>query len=122
MNQQELIDYFLHTDKEGLEIMQKKNSDYADPNLDVFKNFRVSEVVGISSAQAILVRLMDKICRISNIIKANGQSQVSNETIRDTIVDARNYLAILGALVESELISKWNNLKKDSDGKSIYKN
>lgn len=78
-------------------IVKKKNADYAGLD-DPFKNFKNSEVIGISVEQGIMVRLMDKITRISNLLKR--EREVKDETIQDTIVDAINYLAILKSWTE----------------------
>lgn len=75
-----------------LDIVKKKNADYAVSS-DPFLNFRNASVVGVTPERAILVRIMDKISRISNLI--DKQADVKDETIQDTIHDAINYLAIL---------------------------
>lgn len=78
----------------GLEIIRAKNHDYAGTN-DFFRNFKTSELVGVNVSRAILVRIMDKISRVSNLIDKPGQ--VNDEKVEDTILDAINYLAILRA-------------------------
>ena len=75
-----------------------KNKDYADED-NPFKNFEMSEQVGVSPARAILVRISDKISRISNLLDRG--SEVEDESIDDSIRDAINYLAILKAYLES---------------------
>lgn len=82
-----------------LEIAIKKNQDYAGTG-DPFKNFRGSEFVKVDPKRAILVRTMDKISRISNLIDTNAQ--VKNESINDTLDDAINYLAILKSYINNE--------------------
>ena len=44
-------------------IVVLKNKDYAE-NDSPFKNFRMSEQVGVDPARAILVRISDKLSRI----------------------------------------------------------
>jgi len=78
-----------------LETAKRKNADYAGINSDPFKNFKNSTVVGVTVEKGILVRLMDKMSRISNLLEA--EAQVKDESIYDTIDDAINYLAILKA-------------------------
>ena len=80
------------------EISRAKNADYAQTD-DPFANFRQVEHLGLCSvAEGILVRLSDKFTRISNLL--NREAQVKDEAIGDTIKDAINYLAILGAWLE----------------------
>lgn len=88
----EFIQGIEFTYKECLSIVRKKNADYAVSS-DPFLNFRNASVVGVSPERAILVRVMDKISRISNLI--DKDADVKDETIEDTIHDAINYLAIL---------------------------
>lgn len=82
----------------------KKNHDYAGGgvNEDPFKNFkRASDLAGVSVERGILVRLSDKLCRLSNIL--DGEVRVSDERVVDTIMDAINYLAILKAYMDSKV-------------------
>lgn len=61
----------------------------------------ISEMVGVPVARGILVRLCDKIARISNLI--DKKEAVKDETIEDTICDAIGYLGILRAwLIENK--------------------
>ena len=75
-------------------LAELKNGDYANGD-DPFQNFRRSTVVGVPVDRAILVRLMDKLARISNIL--DKDTMVADEKVDDTIEDAINYLAILRA-------------------------
>lgn len=74
--------------------MGAKNNDYAT-NEDAFKNFRRFGPKGI------LVRLDDKLCRLENIANQK-EMRVSNETLRDTVEDAINYLILFYAMVTDE--------------------
>ena len=76
--------------------MQKKNADYAG-NSNPYANFLNSKVVGVSPQKGILVRLMDKMSRIGNLIEGKNP-MVKDETVDDTIDDAINYLVILKSL------------------------
>lgn len=78
----------------GVELMRKKNADYAGVN-DPFKNFRSASVLGLSVEQAILVRVLDKLARINNLLTSHAE--VKEETLEDTILDCANYLNILAA-------------------------
>lgn len=80
--------------------MAAKAHDYSGHE-DVNKNIRACELVGICSAKAgVMIRLFDKFQRISNLLRS--EAQVKDESVRDTIHDARNYLAILLDLYEEE--------------------
>lgn len=76
------------------DIMKKKNSDYANNETLPFTNFYCCEdILGIKAETGILVRLIDKAARISNL--ALKQPEVTSESLSDTIIDSINYLAIL---------------------------
>lgn len=78
----------------NIEIMKAKNQDYSGNNPDPLYNFTLSAgVANVSVQQGILVRLMDKMARIGNLL--NQEAAVKDETISDTISDAINYLSIL---------------------------
>lgn len=85
----------------------RKNADYAGiVQTDPYKNLRGSEFVGVDPARAILVRMMDKMSRISNLL--NQEAQVKDEAIEDTLDDMVNYAAILKSYIK--------NNKKKTDG------
>jgi hypothetical protein len=71
----------------------RKNHDYGGSNNDPFANFRNSTIAGVPVERGILVRLMDKMSRISTLLDKEGM--VKDEAVNDTIDDAINYLAIL---------------------------
>lgn len=75
-----------------IEIVEKKSLDYATAS-DPFKNFKASLVVGVDPSSGILVRILDKITRIGNLLEKDPH--VTDEKIEDTILDAINYLNIL---------------------------
>lgn len=76
----------------GLEIIKRKNHDYAT-DTDPWKNFRFADLVGVSVDRAILVRISDKLARVSNLL--DKQAMVADEKVEDTVLDAINYLNIL---------------------------
>ena len=92
MNRDEFVKNIESTYTECVDLILKKNADYATA-VDPFQNFRNASVVGVSVERAILVRVMDKISRISNLL--DKEAEVKDESINDTIHDAINYLAIL---------------------------
>jgi len=74
--------------KEALELFAKKNIDYGDA-------FAKYGVIGV------LMRIEDKLSRAINITK-NGVNlmKVSDEGIRDTLIDLHNYSAMALMLLD----------------------
>ena len=83
-------------DAQGL--MRKKNADYAgNDGLEPFANFTRVEAMGIcSTEQGFLVRMTDKMSRLSSFVES-GKLAVENESFQDTIVDIINYSVLLYA-------------------------
>tara|TARA_B110001452_G_scaffold234285_1_gene212492 strand:+ start:181 stop:447 length:267 start_codon:yes stop_codon:yes gene_type:complete len=67
--------------KECLELFIKKNKDYGDA-------FATYGTVGV------LVRIGDKLQRYAKITSKDISIEVSNETLRDTLMDLHNYAAM----------------------------
>tara|TARA_B100000287_G_C20670132_1_gene793085 strand:+ start:3923 stop:4318 length:396 start_codon:yes stop_codon:yes gene_type:complete len=63
------------------ELFEKKNKDYGD-------SFSTYGTVGV------LVRISDKLRRFTNISSKSVEIQVSDETLRDTLMDLHNYSAM----------------------------
>lgn len=99
MPNNQFIESIKHTYEQGLAIVQKKNADYA-VETDPYKNFRSADIVGVPVQRAILVRVLDKLSRVSNLL--DKPPAVVDEGIEDTLLDAINYLAILKAYRENE--------------------
>lgn len=94
---EDLVKSVESTYKQGIELIKTKNKDYAG-NGDPFENFKSARVIGLTVEEALLVRILDKLSRMGNLIRR--EAQVKDEKITDTIVDACNYLAILKAYLE----------------------
>lgn len=101
MTQEEFFKFIEDGYKKAHGIIVKKNSDYATGE-DPFKNFKMASLIGITPERAILVRISDKLARISNLMNPGKKAQVSDEAIEDTILDMINYLAILRAFLQDE--------------------
>lgn len=83
---------------EALELMRKKNNDYANGS-DPFLNFRRAEYLGFSTAElGVLIRMTDKMSRISTYLN-KGELSLQNESVYDAIVDIINYSVILAGLL-----------------------
>ena len=66
---------------ECCDIFEKKNKDYGDA-------FAQHGTVGV------LVRIFDKMARFTNISKKGLEISVSDETLKDTLMDLHNYAAM----------------------------
>lgn len=99
MNRKDLHDSMEQTFKECLAIAAAKNNDYAKGD-DPFRNFKVSESVGVPVERGIMVRMMDKVARISNSF--DTELKVKDESVNDTLNDLINYAAILKAYLSQK--------------------
>jgi hypothetical protein len=100
MNREKFYEEMVKNTERDLSISRAKNNDYADGE-DAFQNFRGVEHFGICSVEeGIVVRVSDKMQRISNLLKRDAS--VKDESIVDTLSDARNYLNILQVWLENK--------------------
>lgn len=109
MTQQEYLEFHKNFCAKALAVSTAKNNDYARPQDSVndpyapFANFRKSELMGIcTTEQGFMVRLMDKMCRVANLLKPDHVMAVKDEKLEDTLQDAVNYLIILAAYLETK--------------------
>ena len=101
MDNAKFLTNIMNTFKYAYMTLEKKSLDYSGEE-DPFKNFRLCESAGIVSAEeGILVRMFDKMGRVSNLIKQLQTPKV-NESIEDTLMDLINYAAILIAYREAK--------------------
>jgi|SRR5579885_2116077 len=101
MTKQEFLSSLARNFERAMKLAEDKNADYASQE-DPFRNFRkTSEIAGLTVEQGILVRLGDKISRISNLLRTK-ESRVKSESIEDTIIDAMNYLNIMLTWIQSQ--------------------
>jgi hypothetical protein len=75
----------------------RKNSDYASPDRP-FANFEQAPAIGVSVARGLLVRMQDKMSRLSNLL--DRPAAVAEESRADTLSDLRNYAYILQVWLE----------------------
>jgi len=99
MNKQQYLECIADFFGNGIELMKKKSADYASEE-NPFRNFEGSLAVGVPVDRAILVRMMDKIARISNLLTA--EAAVKDEKIEDTLQDLCNYSGILYAYIKQK--------------------
>lgn len=92
MTQKEFLVELKKSYENNIKISERKNSDYATSD-DAFKNFKACEMIGVPAAVGILVRMTDKLIRVSNLL--NQPAKVNDEKITDTLSDLANYAMIL---------------------------
>ena len=98
MTREELLKHHEVLCKQARELMDKKNRDYAgNDGKEPFANFTRVEAMGIcSTEQGFMVRLTDKMSRLSSIL-ASVKQHVKDESFEDTMVDVINYIVLLSA-------------------------
>ena len=80
-----------------------KSAGYAGvDNPDPFANFRVSERLGIPAFLGALIRKMDKVERIVNILQ-NPSNERIGESCLDTLIDDSSYALIVRILFEEDV-------------------
>ncbi len=80
-----------------------KSAGYAGVNNpDPFANFRVSERFGIPAFLGALIRKMDKVERIVNILQ-NPSNERVGESCADTLIDDSSYALIVRVLLQENL-------------------
>ena len=98
------VEYFQFSEeffKNCLETSKKKNADYCGVTEDPFANFKAVETLGISTEVGFLTRMMDKMKRISSFVE-QGQLQVKDESVTDTLQDLANYSCLLAGYIKSK--------------------
>lgn len=75
------VEHFKNIQDACREIFAKKNADYGDA-------FASHGTIGV------LVRINDKLSRYTNITSKGIEINVSDETLRDTLMDLHNYAAM----------------------------
>ncbi len=88
------------TFKKCMETAIAKNSDYGGSTDDPYANFRNSTIARVPVEKGIMVRMMDKISRISTLM--DKEAQVKDEAIEDTLMDLINYAAILKSYLKNK--------------------
>lgn len=76
-----------------------KNHDYGAGEANPYANFENSKIVGVSVEKGILVRMMDKMSRISTLL--DKDPKVLGESIDDTLMDLINYATILKSYLKN---------------------
>lgn len=69
--------------KEAKEIFDSKNADYGQDD-DAIANYRAGGVIGINEYQQMLLRILEKVIRVSNLLDKESQTK---ESIEDSMLD-----------------------------------
>jgi len=86
-------------------IMLTKGEEYTVSDEDKFRNFKsIAERVDIEPKKVALTYLLKHFDSIRNFV-LHGK-EASDEPIMGRIMDARNYLLLLGGMIEEEMVSK----------------
>lgn len=103
MTRTELFDHHVQLSNRALDIMRVKNNDYAGSGgEDPFANFRRVQAMGVCSVeQGFLVRIVDKVSRLSTFAQ-DGKLAVKNESYEDAILDIMNYCVLMSAYVKDK--------------------
>lgn len=81
---------------------EAKNADYSGESDDAFQNFKLVQALGIADVPtAIMVRMSDKMARISSYLQL-GSLKVSDESVMDSCIDLANYAVILAIWFENQ--------------------
>jgi len=103
MNTNELLNLHDELCQKAHTLMQRKNHDYSGKSgAEPFANFTRSEAMGITTTErGILVRLLDKVSRLSTFTDA-GVFKVEDEKLEDTIIDLINYSVLFYGYIQQK--------------------
>lgn len=101
MTHDQLLQHFDQMVARCRAIMVRKNKDYSSGSGDPFANFRASEVININPAKGIMMRMLDKLSRLTSFID-RGQLAVTEESWQDACDDAMNYAILLSAWLRAK--------------------
>ena len=103
MNREELLAFHAAVCKDAGELMARKNLDYAgdiEHGRQPFANFERVAAMGIcTTPQGFLVRMTDKLSRLSSFVQS-GSLEVKDESVHDTLIDLLNYTVLLAAFLK----------------------
>lgn len=115
MTKQQYMDFHKGFCDRMIEITKRKNADYSGAGIDPFNNFRhIGNLVVVPNVDMVavgfLTRMSDKFSRIGSFI-ANGQLQVKDESVEDTLIDLANYSALFAGYLREQVSA----LRKESE-------
>lgn len=88
-------------------LVEKKGADYNRQEQnegDTLANMRIAKKIGLADSycQSTMIRLFDKMMRLKSLTKDPTSKPEIKESVRDTIIDAINYLVYLDIFYEEE--------------------
>ena len=99
MKVKEFFDWAKSVQKKENEIMFVKGKEYTVSDKDKFKNFKsIAERMGTTPKKVAMIYLLKHMDSIRNYTLHGIES--SNEPIEGRIMDARNYLLLLGGIIK----------------------
>jgi len=99
MNKKDFDVYYSRFADDMRRLISRKQHDYSTES-DVFCNLKSVETLGICSVETgVLTRMMDKMGRLSNLIK-DRNPLCDDESLRDTLLDLANYSVLLSAYLD----------------------
>lgn len=103
MTKQQYFEFAEKFYNDALEVSRKKNADYTGGDDDPFANFTFIEDLSgtISTEEGFLVRMGDKIRRLSSFV-SQGTLQVKDESVLDTLQDLANYCCLMAGYIRSK--------------------
>jgi|TARA_R100000008_G_C3491339_1_gene118878 hypothetical protein len=103
MDRDELLKFHASVCEDARNLMNLKNRDYAgNGGSEPFANFTRCEAMGVCQTESgILVRVIDKISRMSSFLES-GKMHVEDESFYDAMIDVVNYMVLLGAYVKEK--------------------
>ena len=99
MTKEELLKLHDTITAECKQILDSKGNDYSGDK-DRLRNFKAVEIVKVNPVQGIMVRMIDKMTRMSELLEHD--SKVKAESIEDTALDLFNYAFLLIAVLQDK--------------------
>jgi len=88
------LDEHIKIFEDAIEILKRKRIDYSGA-ADPFGNFRKAEIFHVESWRGAGIRLSDKISRFVSLAENDGKGKVTDESMRDTVIDGVNYFVLM---------------------------
>lgn len=102
MTREEFFEYQSEVFDKLKALTRKKNTDYAGNGGDAFNNFTRIEAIGVATTeQGFLTRMFDKFSRVISFMQ-NGELQVKDESVEDTLLDLANYCVLMAGYLKSK--------------------
>lgn len=102
MNKDEYLNFHREACERMVRLTEDKNADYTGAGDDPFANFRnIKNCGGATPMQGFLVRMNDKISRVSSFVE-KGTLSVKDESVQDTLLDLANYSILMLGFITSE--------------------